>query len=80
MPTRASTRRRSRSSCGASRSGRRIRPLLYHLACVEARAGKRDDALEHLSLAVTGDPKLRDHAKADDDFASIRDDPRFLAA
>ena len=25
-----------------------------------------------------GDPKLRDDARTDDDFASIRDDPRFL--
>lgn len=55
-------------------------PLLYHLACVEARAGRRDDALAHLELAVMGDPKLRDHAATDDDFASIRDDPRFLAS
>ena len=55
-------------------------PLLYHLACVEARAGRREDALEHLQLAVMGDPKLREHAGTDDDFASIRDDPRFLAA
>ena len=55
-------------------------PLLYHLACVEARAGRRDDALEHLKLAIMGDPKLREHAVTDDDFASIRGDPRFLSA
>ena len=55
-------------------------PLLYHLACIEARAGRRDDALDHLALAVMGDPKLREHAVKDEDFDSIRDDPRFLAA
>ena len=55
-------------------------PLLYHLACVEARAGRRDDAIEHLELAVMGDPKLREHAATDEDFDSIRDDPRFLAS
>ena len=52
--------------------------LLYHLACVEARAGRREPALEHLNLAVMSDPRLRDHAAKDDDFESIRDDPRFL--
>ena len=51
-------------------------PLLYHLACVEARAGRRDDALEHLSLAVMGDPKLRDHAE---DGRRLRLDPRRSA-
>ena len=55
-------------------------PLLYHLACIEARAGRRDAALEHLRLAVMGDPKLREHAQTDEDFASIRDDPSFLAS
>ncbi len=55
-------------------------PLLYHLACIEARAGRRDEALDHLQLAIMGDPKLRDQAATDDDFASIRDDPRFLSS
>lgn len=55
-------------------------PLLYHLACIEARAGRREEALEHLRLAVMGAPKLREDARTDDDFASIRDDPRFPAA
>ncbi len=52
--------------------------LLYHLACVEARAGRREPALEHLNLAVRSDPLLHEHAAKDDDFESIRDDPRFL--
>jgi len=52
--------------------------LLYHLACVEARAGRREPALEHLNLAVMSDPRLREHAAKDDDFESLRDDPRFL--
>ena len=55
-------------------------PLLYHLACIEARAGRRDDAIEHLNLAVLSDPKLREHAATDEDLDSIRADPRFLAS
>ena len=53
-------------------------PLLYHLACVEARAGRREQALGHLNLAVLSDPRLREQAAKDEDLNSIRDDPRFL--
>ncbi len=55
-------------------------PLLYHLACIEARAGRHEQALEHLNLAVAGDARVLEHAATDDDLASIRDDPRFPAA
>lgn len=54
-------------------------PLLYHLACIEARVGRREDALEHLDLAVRGDPRLREQAATDGDLDSIREDPRFLS-
>ena len=51
--------------------------LLYNLACVEAQAGERDAALEHLGAAVDARATLLERALADDDLASIRDDPRF---
>ena len=51
--------------------------LLYHLACFEALAGERDAALEHLNAAVASEERFRAHAREDEDFASIRDDPRF---
>ncbi len=51
----------------------------YQLACVEALAGNRERALDELRLAVDGDERYRDAAKTDEDFASIRDDPRFPA-
>jgi tetratricopeptide (TPR) repeat protein len=51
--------------------------LLYTLACAEARAGAHDEALEHLRTAVILRPDLRQNAREDEDFASIRDDPRF---
>jgi hypothetical protein len=50
--------------------------LLYNLACVEALAGDRDAALEHLGRAVVED-RFRSFARSDEDLASIRDDPRF---
>jgi hypothetical protein len=49
----------------------------YQLACVEALAGNRDRALEELMIATDGSDRLRAHARTDEDFASIRDDPRF---
>ena len=52
----------------------------YHLACVEARAGNRERAIEEVVYAVENRPTLRAPAQTDDDLASIRDDPRFPAA
>lgn len=54
--------------------------VLYNLACVEALAGKPDAAIDHLSAAVAAEPELADLAQTDEDFASIRDDPRFPRA
>jgi len=51
----------------------------YQLACVEALAGNRERALDELAVAVEGNERYRDAAKTDEDFASIRDDPRFPA-
>jgi quercetin dioxygenase-like cupin family protein len=52
--------------------------LHYQLACVEALAGNKDRALDELEIAVGASERLRASAQADDDLASIRDDPRFL--
>jgi hypothetical protein len=49
----------------------------YQLACVEALAGNRERALDELQVAVDGEDRLRVSAQTDEDFASIRDDPRF---
>ena len=52
-------------------------PLLYNLACAEALAGELDQALDHLNESVAASERFRGHAQTDEDFASIRDDPRF---
>jgi tetratricopeptide (TPR) repeat protein len=49
----------------------------YQLACVEALAGNKERALEELKVAVDSADRFRAHAAKDDDFASVRDDPRF---
>jgi tetratricopeptide (TPR) repeat protein len=51
--------------------------VLYNLACFESLAGRPDDALAHLTEAIELDPRMREWARADEDFAVIRDDPRF---
>ena len=50
--------------------------LRYNLACVEAKAGDSDRALE---LLATCSERHRGLAAEDDDFAPLRDDPRFRA-
>ena len=52
----------------------------YQLACVEALSGNRDRALDELAVAVAGGERFARWAQEDEDFASIRDDPRFPAA
>ena len=51
----------------------------FNAACLEARLGDRDRAMEHFGRAVELEPeKAREFAKTDSDFDSIRDDPRFM--
>jgi len=51
--------------------------LLYDMACLEARSGRSDDALEHLRRAVELEPRYAGHAADDSDLESIKADPRF---
>jgi tetratricopeptide (TPR) repeat protein len=50
---------------------------LYNSACFEARAGRTDEALEHLRRAIELEQRAVEYARGDEDFASIREDPRF---
>ena len=50
---------------------------LYNTACFEARAGRTDDALEHLRRAVELEKRAAHYARGDEDFDSVREDPRF---
>jgi mannose-6-phosphate isomerase-like protein (cupin superfamily) len=52
----------------------------YNLACFEALTGNADAALGHLERAAELEPKeVPKIASEDEDFASLRDDDRFLA-
>lgn len=50
---------------------------LYNRACLYSIRQKPDEALEDLKHAIDSDEKYRGMARGDDDFANIRDDPRF---
>ena len=53
----------------------------YNLACIEARAGHREEALAALERAAQLDPdEVSRYAADDEDLESIRDDPRFRAS
>ena len=55
--------------------------LLYNSACFAALAGETgDETFDHLKRAVEVFPRFREQARADEDFAAVRDDPRFEEA
>jgi len=66
----------------ATRCGLEVHPgnahLLYNVACMEALLGNDDAALTALSESVAKWEPYKEQARKDDDFASLRDDPRFL--
>ena len=55
--------------------------LNYNFACFAALAGETgDETFDHLRRGVELFPPFREQARADDDFAAVRDDPRFEEA
>jgi tetratricopeptide (TPR) repeat protein len=52
----------------------------FNLACIEARLGNKEEALAQLERAAELDREtVAKWSREDEDFASIRDEPRFLA-
>jgi len=51
--------------------------VAYNVACAEALAGRKADAIEHLRQAVEGSDQFRQLARDDSDFDSLRDEPDF---
>jgi hypothetical protein len=55
--------------------------LHYNYACFATLAGdSSDDTFAHLRRSVELLPRFREDARRDDDFAAVRDDPRFEQA
>jgi hypothetical protein len=49
----------------------------YTAACLEALDGNADAALDHLAEAIAERPEVARWAREDDDFVSLRENPRF---
>jgi AraC-like ligand binding domain len=55
--------------------------LHYNYACFATLAGETgDETFSHLRRSVELFPPFRDQARTDDDFTSVREDPRFVEA
>jgi len=52
--------------------------LLYNVACMEALLGNDESALAALAESVAQWEPYKEMAQKDDDFASLREEPRFL--
>ena len=50
---------------------------VYNLACSESLAGRKDEAIEHLRIAIERRQQLRSLATEDSDFDPIREEPAF---
>jgi len=69
----------------AVRGGLELMPenpgLHYNYACFATLAGDTgDETFAHLHRSVELHPSFREQARRDDDFAAVRDDPRFEQA
>jgi tetratricopeptide (TPR) repeat protein len=51
----------------------------FNVACFAARAGRTDEAIEHLRKSVELNERIKELIATDEDLDSIRDDPRFEA-
>jgi quercetin dioxygenase-like cupin family protein len=49
----------------------------FNAACLEARFGDHERALEYLGRAIELEPSAREYAVKDSDFDAVRDDQRF---
>ena len=53
-------------------------PVAYfNAACFEARAGRAEEAIEHLRRAVEINERIKELIRTDEDLDSVREDPRF---
>jgi hypothetical protein len=52
--------------------------LLYNVACMQSLLGNDEAAITALAESVSRWEPYKEQARKDDDFASLREDPRFL--
>lgn len=50
----------------------------FNAGCYAARAGRADEAIEHLRRAIEINDRIKDLMASDEDLDSLRDDQRFV--
>jgi tetratricopeptide (TPR) repeat protein len=61
----------------ARRAAPKADHIHYALAALDCLTGEADSALENLKIAIQLRPENRYHARNDEDFAFLQEDPRF---
>ena len=51
--------------------------VFYAMAALDCLTGEAESAMEHLKIAIQLRPENRYHARNDEDFAFLQEDPRF---
>ena len=61
----------------ARKSAPKAYHIVYAMAALDCLTGEADSALENLKLAIQLRPENRYHARNDEDFSFLQEDPRF---
>lgn len=61
----------------AHKSAPKADHIIYAMAALDCLTGEAESAMQNLKLAITLRPENRYHARNDQDFAFLQDDPRF---
>ena len=61
----------------ARKLGPKVDYIIYAMAALDCLTGEAEAAMENLKLAIQLRPENRYHARNDEDFAFLQEDPRF---
>ena len=61
----------------ARKLGPKVDYIIYAMAALDCLTGEAESAMENLKLAIQLRPENRYHARNDEDFAFLQEDPRF---
>ena len=68
----------AREALGKARKlGPKVDYIIYAMAALDCLTGEAESAMENLKLAIQLRPENRFHARNDEDFAFLQEDPRF---
>ena len=68
---------RAKASIKARKAAPKADYIHYALAALDCLTGEADSAMKNLKVAIELRPENRYHARNDEDFAFLQEDPRF---